>query len=135
MSLQSENSDKKPKYGLILSIFVIIAAPPHPASADPKKGPAPQIPRAKGSFSLVKYADSTTRAIGPNAASPTPTPILKIIKSQNCCAIPQRPVKTLHIIIAKISTFFRYGVSASLPNIRVAIPKNIAKTVPNRKPI
>ena len=44
-------------------------------------------------------------------------------------------MRTLHIIIARIRTFFLWEVSANLPKITVAIPKNIAKTVPNRKPI
>ena len=81
---QSAKSDSGPKKGLAIDIFVITAPPHQAANADPKNGPDPNIPKAKGSFSLVKKPASIARAIGPRAASPTPTPILKIIRSQNC---------------------------------------------------
>ena len=67
-----------------MDIFVITAPPPHAANADPRNGPEPKIPKARGSFSLVKKPARIASAIGPSAASPTPTPILKIIRSQNC---------------------------------------------------
>ena len=81
---QFAKSDKGPKKGLAIDIFVITAPPPQAAKADPRNGPDPKIPKAKGSFSFVKNPASIAKAIGPSAASPTPTPILKIIRSQNC---------------------------------------------------
>jgi hypothetical protein len=113
----------------------MIAPPPQAARADPRNGPDPKIPKAKGSFSLVKKPASIASAIGPKAASPTPTPIRKIIRSQNCCAKPERPVRILHINIVQNNIVLLLPLSANIPNTSEAIPKKIAKTVPNKKPI
>ena len=65
---QSAKLDSGPKKGLATDIFVMIAPPPQAASADPRNGPDPKIPKAKGSFSLVKKPASIASAIGPKAA-------------------------------------------------------------------